>query len=198
MKTELEKLVFDTVSQCVDPECFSCPSRARRLMKGIARALGIRSEDPEEGELIDRLMRSVGPHNHEAADRLFRIRSEFCSIFPAPVPESPEHPRIPPRPTVVCLCGSTRFGDAYREANRRETLKGNIVLTVGILVHGDLSISSEAKVALDALHLRKIDLADEVLILDVDGYVGDSTQFEVSYAQMRGKKIRWLSREVMG
>lgn len=104
------------------------------------------------------------------------------------------------RPKIVCLCGSTRFSEAYREANLRETLAGNIVLTIGcdMRTDGELFAAKtpeerEAiKSSLDDLHLQKIDMADEVLILNVGGYVGESTRREIQYAQERGKVIRWL------
>lgn len=71
------------------------------------------------------------------------------------------------RPRIVCLCGSTRFGDAYRDALRDETLAGKIVLSVGLLGHQEgLDMTGPVKAMLDELHLRKIDLADEVLVLN--------------------------------
>jgi multidrug resistance efflux pump len=104
------------------------------------------------------------------------------------------------RPTIVCLCGSTRFSEAFREANLRETLAGRIVLTIGCDMRSDAELfadKSEAELAeikarLDELHLRKIDLADEVLILNVGGYVGESTRRELEYARAQQKRIRWL------
>jgi hypothetical protein len=103
-----------------------------------------------------------------------------------------------PRPVIVCLCGSTRFMKEFHEANLRETLAGHIVLTIGcdfksdadLLLAGELT--QEDKARLDELHLRKIDLADEVLILNVNGYLGESTRREWQYAQAHGKRIRWL------
>lgn len=55
---------------------------------------------------------------------------------------------------------------------------------------------AQVKADLDALHLRKIDLADEVLVLDVDGYIGQSTSREIAYAQRNGKRVRYLSTEI--
>jgi hypothetical protein len=106
----------------------------------------------------------------------------------------------PDRPTVVVLCGSTRFGDAFREANLRETLAGRIVLSIGCDMHSDAEVFAHmdgderdlVKDRLDSLHKRKIDLADEVLVLNVGGYMGDSTRSEVDYAQRLGRPIRWL------
>lgn len=103
-------------------------------------------------------------------------------------------------PTVVCLCGSTRFSEAFQEANLKETLAGRIVLTIGCDMKSDNELFEDLsetelqglKVRLDDLHLRKIDIADEVLILNVNGYVGQSTRRELEYARVGGKKIRWL------
>ena len=102
------------------------------------------------------------------------------------------------RPTIVCLCGSTRFSEAFRAANLRETIAGKIVLSLGCDTKSDTDLialgelTEESKAALDELHKRKIDLADEVLILNVGGYVGKSTISEIAYAQEHGKLIRWL------
>ena len=102
-------------------------------------------------------------------------------------------------PTIVCLCGSTRFYGVFQKANFEETMKGNIVLSVGFyphsqgLAHGqETGVTPKQKDALDELHKRKIDVADEILVLNVDGYVGNSTASEIRYALARGKPIRWL------
>ena len=98
------------------------------------------------------------------------------------------------RPTIVCLCGSTRFSEAFRNANLRETLEGKIVLTIGCDFKSDdaLGLTDDDKRRMDELHLRKIDLADEVLILNVGGYVGESTGRELAYARQHGKRVRFL------
>jgi len=103
-----------------------------------------------------------------------------------------------PEPKTVCLIGSTRFSDAYREANLCETLDGKIVLTIGCDTKSDemLHLTPKDKTCLDVLHLCKIDQADEVLVLNVNGYVGESTRREIEYAERLGKKLRWLEPEV--
>lgn len=106
-----------------------------------------------------------------------------------------------PRPTIVVLCGSTRFYEHFRQANLRETLAGRIVLSIGcdfksdadLMAAGELGADAAvSKVVVDELHKRKIDLADEVLVLNVDGYMGESTRSEVEYAHRLRKPIRWL------
>ena len=106
-------------------------------------------------------------------------------------------------PRIVCLCGSTRFGDAFAKANLDETLAGRIVLSIGCNMRSDAELfalladaeRAEIKTKLDELHRRKIDLADEILVLNVGGYVGESTRGEIEYARAEGKPIRWLEQD---
>lgn len=106
------------------------------------------------------------------------------------------------KPTIVCLCGSTRFYKYFMEHNYLETMAGKIVLSVGFYphaaaeMHGEgVGITPEQKEELDQLHLRKIDLADEVLVLNVGGYIGQSTARELAYARQHGKVVRFLEEQ---
>lgn len=110
-----------------------------------------------------------------------------------------------PRPHVVCLCGSTRFSEAYQQANLQETLAGRIVLTIGADMKSDNELFTsmsevelaETKQRLDSLHLQKIDLSDSILVLNVDGYIGESTKREIEYATQAGKLVRyWENNDV--
>jgi hypothetical protein len=99
------------------------------------------------------------------------------------------------RPTIVCLCGSTRFLDAFVEAGRSESLAGRIVLRPEVFSGADGPILDDETVRrLQDLHRSKIDLADEVLVVDVGGYVGATTQAEIAYAQTLGKLVRYWSQ----
>ncbi|WBB73254.1 hypothetical protein O7602_26810 [Micromonospora sp. WMMD1128] len=101
----------------------------------------------------------------------------------------------PTAPRVIVLCGSTRFRDAFHEVNHRLTLGGHIVLAPGVFGHADgTQLTAEQKTALDALHLRKIDLADEVIVVNPNGYIGDSTRAEIAYAHRTGKPVGYLER----
>jgi hypothetical protein len=104
------------------------------------------------------------------------------------------------KPTIVCLCGSVRFFKTFTEASLSETLAGKIVLSIGAATSTDEDhfghMSEEEikwlKARLDVLHYQKIDMADEILVLNVGGYVGESTSREIFYALAHGKKIRFL------
>jgi hypothetical protein len=104
------------------------------------------------------------------------------------------------KPIIVCLCGATRFSEAFREAQFKETMDGKIVLTIGCNMRSDEDLFGHMaepakeiiKKRLDELHFRKIELANEVLFLNVDGYIGQSTYNELEHARKQGKRIRWL------
>ena len=97
---------------------------------------------------------------------------------------------------VITLCGSTRFKDEFLEAQKRLTLEGNIVISVGLFGHsGDDEVWTEGmKDMLDRQHLAKIDLADEIFVVNVGGYIGDSTRREIAYAEIKGKSLVYLER----
>jgi hypothetical protein len=132
----------------------------------------------------------------------YRIATDLASPIESRAALLSSPPSTPPRPCIVCLCGSTRFMDAFQASNLRETIAGRIVLSVGcntksdadLLILGDLTV--EAKAALDELHKRKIDLADEILVLNVGGYIGESTRSEIAYAKVHGKSVRYLESNV--
>ena len=104
------------------------------------------------------------------------------------------------RPKIVCLCGSTRFLEAFDDASVRETLAGHIVLSVASTRRGDNELfdgltpaETRAVVSqLAELHAAKIQLADEVFVVNVNGYIGSSTRGEIEYAKRLGKPIRYL------
>lgn len=93
---------------------------------------------------------------------------------------------VPDRPEIVCICGSTRFAAEIRAVNRELTFAGAVVVAPG---EADGTITQEQKVALDALHLRKVDLADRVVVVNPGGYVGESTSREIAYARAAGKPV---------
>lgn len=109
------------------------------------------------------------------------------------------HPYVPDRPDIVVLCGSTRFFDEFRRQNLRLTCEGVIVLSIGCDTKSDGDLFGQddveaLKARLDELHKRKIDLADSVLVLNVGGYIGESTRSEIAYAERLGKPITYLEQ----
>lgn len=102
---------------------------------------------------------------------------------------------------VITLCGSTRFKTAFLEAQKQLTLAGNIVISVGLFGHsGDAEVwenmpedtLTKTKEMLDDMHKRKIDMADEIFVINVGGYIGSSTKSEIGYAIAAGKAVHYL------
>ena len=97
---------------------------------------------------------------------------------------------------VITLCGSTKFKEDFIKAQKELTLQGNIVISVGLFGHADgdyeTVITDEVKNMLDDMHKRKIDMADEIFVINKDGYIGESTKSEIEYAIKTGKKVFYL------
>lgn len=95
---------------------------------------------------------------------------------------------------VITLCGSTRFKEQFIAEQKRLTLEGNIVISVGLFGHsGDDEVWTEGtKEMLDDMHKRKIDMADGIFVINVGGYIGSSTASEIAYAKEHGKTVQYL------
>ncbi len=102
---------------------------------------------------------------------------------------------------VITLCGSTRFKDAFLKTQKDLTLAGNIVISVGLFGHsGDSEVwegmsedtLTNTKLMLDDMHKRKIDMADEIFVINVGGYIGSSTKSEIEYAKKTNKPVHYL------
>lgn len=95
---------------------------------------------------------------------------------------------------VITICGSTRFKEQFLEVQKRLTLAGNIVISVGLFGHsGDAEVwTPGTKEMLDDMHKRKIDMADAIFVINVGGYIGESTKSEIEYARSQGKEVMFL------
>lgn len=95
---------------------------------------------------------------------------------------------------VITLCGSARFKDDFMRMQKVLTLQGYIVISVGLFGHsGDDEVWSDGtKEMLDDMHKRKIDMADEIYVINKGGYVGTSTRSEIEYAKSKGKLIAYM------
>lgn len=102
------------------------------------------------------------------------------------------------RPKIICLCGSTRFIELFAIKTWELEREGFIVLGCTLLpmwycnTPDHFGEATGTKEQCDELHKRKIDLADEVFVLNVDGYIGESTRSEIEYAAAHGKPVRYL------
>ncbi len=98
------------------------------------------------------------------------------------------------KPWIICLCGSTKFKREWEHVAYELGRQGVITLGVACYAHADgITLSPEEKQGLDELHKRKIDLADSIYVIDVGGYIGESTRSEIAYAEAQGKYVRYYS-----
>ena len=95
---------------------------------------------------------------------------------------------------IITLCGSTKFKDEFIREQKRLTLEGNIILTVGLFGHnGDNEVWSEGvKEKMDDMHKRRIDLSDEIFVINKNGYIGESTRSEIEYAIKTKKIVKYM------
>lgn len=118
-----------------------------------------------------------------------------CVIVDYMLPTLMNKERFP----VITLCGSTRFKNEFEEVNKHLTMAGMVVISVGVFGHSDPTLGEELKVLkpkLDAIHKQKIDMADAIFVVNVGGYIGESTWSEIEYAKKQGKKIfYWEEKE---
>ncbi len=98
-----------------------------------------------------------------------------------------------PKPKVITLCGSTKFKKQFEEAMADLTLKGNIVLTLGFFEQSDhIEVTEEQSKLFERLHYHKMDMSDEIFVINVNGYIGQSTKREIEYAIRNGKRVTYL------
>lgn len=97
---------------------------------------------------------------------------------------------------IITLCGSARFLDDFKKMQKKLTLEGKIVMTINNLSPTEDSAvwTDELKSMLDDMHKRKIDLSDEIMVINKGGYIGASTRSEIEYATKLGKKIYYMEQ----
>jgi hypothetical protein len=96
---------------------------------------------------------------------------------------------------VITLCGSTKFKKQFREAEAALSLKGHIVISLGFFEQSEgFELTKELKELFEIMHYRKIDMCDEIFVIDVHEYLGESTRKEIEYAKNKGKVVRYYSQ----
>lgn len=93
---------------------------------------------------------------------------------------------------IITLCGSIKFKTEFMKVQEELTLNGNIVFTPNFFNNLKDEINMETKKMLDEMHRQKIDMSDEIYVINLRGYIGESTKSEIEYAKAKGKKISYL------
>jgi len=110
------------------------------------------------------------------------------------------------KPKVVVMCGSSKFVDIMAVCEwfiERDELAITMGLNLLPIWYPDCPADHLAEHEgcadeMDELHLRKIDLADEIFVVDFAGYIGESTAKEIKYAKSNGKHVRYFSSDFVG
>lgn len=94
---------------------------------------------------------------------------------------------------IITLCGSIKFKNEFMKIQEKLTLEGNIVFTPNFFNNiKKEEISLDTKKMLDEMHKQKIEMSDEIYVINCGGYIGESTKSEIEYAKTKGKKISYL------
>ncbi len=95
---------------------------------------------------------------------------------------------------VITLCGSTKFKEEFERVNAQLTLQGHVVISLGFFEQSEgIDITEEQVKLFEKIHLKKIDLSNEIYVIDVNGYIGESTRNEIIYAKQTGKAVSYYS-----
>ena len=136
-----------------------------------------------KGEFVCTGTKEIDPCNFPNCSYGIEAASAQVTMEPAPSKEKPSR-------KVITLCGSTRFKNEFLEMLEILTLCGWVVLLPGYFGHcARFPVSDEVKESLDALHKKKIDMSDAIYVLNIDGYIGESTRSEIEYAILNNKEI---------
>lgn len=93
---------------------------------------------------------------------------------------------------IITLCGSIKFKNEFMKVQEELTLNGNIVFTPTFFNNLKDEVNVETKKMLDEMHKQRIDMSNEIYVINVEGYIGESTKSEIEYAKAKGKKISYL------
>jgi hypothetical protein len=177
--------------------CMDCSNREVVESKDYTRdtLMGLQDMGYSKEEILDALNNDQYLKQDEALEILGKdyMTEEVVPTEQVYVVRAPEPIK------VITLCGSTKFQKEFEDVNERLTLAGNLVISVGVFGHSKgIALSTQQKTNLDRIHLKKIDLADEIFVINVNGYIGSSTTSEIEYAQSMGKPINYLEKPTEG
>lgn len=93
---------------------------------------------------------------------------------------------------IVTLCGSLKFQKEMMEVAEKMARKGFCVLTPVFPVLENDPITEEQLQKMKVAHFKRIELSDAILVVNINHYIGNSTNREIEYAQKLGKEIRYV------
>jgi hypothetical protein len=131
----------------------------------------------------------------DARNEILQLQAELFNL------QNPDYYAIETRkPRIICLCGSTRFTHDMSIIQWELTKQGHIVLSWCILPDDyftgedktHIGDQEGVKEIVDEVHKRKIDISDEIYVININGYIGESTRSEIKYAETKGIPVKYL------
>ena len=90
---------------------------------------------------------------------------------------------------IITLCGSLRYKKEMMIIAEKMALEGNCILTPVYPVLEDYDRTDEQLIKLKEAHFKRIELSDAILVVNIDNYIGNSTNLEIEYAKKLEKEI---------
>lgn len=90
---------------------------------------------------------------------------------------------------IITLCGSLKFQKEMMMVAEKMALEGNCILTPVYPVIENIERTKEQLIKLKEAHFKRIELSDAILVINVNNYIGNSTNLEIEYAKELGKEI---------
>ena len=184
---ELDKKLFEEAHEFVEEHSIEELADLMEVINAEIKVRNINYEDIEEVRKIK------AEKKGKFENKIYLNYVEQDYIDKKEEEESKKEWRKLKKYNIITLCGSINLKDEFLKVQEKLVLEGNIVFTPNFFSNiSKEEISLETKEMLDKMHKQKIDMSDEIYVINQGGYIGESTKLEIEYAKSKGKKITYL------
>ncbi len=184
---ELDKKLFEEAHEFVEEHSIEELADLMEVINAEIKVRNINYEDIEEVRKIK------AEKKGKFENKIYLNYVEQDYIDKKEEEESKKEWRKLKKYNIITLCGSINFRDEFLKVQEKLVLEGNIVFTPNFFDNiKKEEISLETKEMLDKMHKQKIDMSDEIYVINQGGYIGESTKLEIEYAKSKGKKVTYL------
>ena len=184
---ELDKKLFEEAHEFVEEHSIEELADLMEVINAEIKVRNINYEDIEEVRKIK------AEKKGKFENKIYLNYVEQDYIDKKEEEESKKEWRKLKKYIIITLCGSINFKDEFLKVQEKLVLEGNIVFTPNFFDNiKKEEISLETKEMLDKMHKQKIDMSDEIYVINQGGYIGESTKLEIEYAKSKGKKVTYL------
>ena len=184
---EIDKKLFEEAHEFVEEHSIE---ELADLMEVINAEIKVRNINYED---IEEVRKTKAEKKGKFENKIYLNYVEQDYIDKKEEEESKKEWRKLKKYNIITLWGSIKFKDEFLKVQEKLVLEGNIVFTPNFFNNiKKEEISLETKEMLDKMHKQKIDMSDEIYVINQGGYIGESTKLEIEYAKSKGKKITYL------